>query len=207
MSRHFLGVVFLAACLSTLPAPAAAAPITIDFEDDGFFDFETVTQIGDVSFSDATLLSSGTIGGSLNEFELPPLSGTNVLASFSDTLRIDFTAPLLSFGAFFTYVAPITLEAFDAVGNRVGFASSGFGSNLLLSGEVGSSPNEFLSLAVTGMAYVTISGGAGAFVLDDLTYELGDDLEPIPEPSTLLLVGTGVAALVRRRYTQRNERA
>jgi hypothetical protein len=200
MLRHSLGVVFLAACLSTLPAPAAAAPITIDFEDDGFFDLETVTQIGEVTFSNTLLVTDPANGGSLNEVDFPPHSGFNVITEFGGPMTISFLNPVDTFGAFISHAADLTINFYGVGGGLLGAVSSATPT-------LGS--HELFATALTGISFLTFTSaiGAGSFTLDDLSFNTVDGTEPIPEPSTLLLVGTGVAALVRRRYTQRNQRA
>ena len=77
---------------------------------------------------------------------------------------------------------------------------SAFNSNLGLSGEPGSTPNEFLSVAsANGIARVTIAGDplGNSFALDDLA------LTSVPEPSTLILIASGLAGLLGWRSVRR----
>jgi len=88
--------------------------------------------------------------------------------------------------AYFTYLVPIKMEAFDAGSKLVGTATSLFSSNLALSGDPGSAPNERLRIDSSGISAITITGdlGGGSFVMDDLTYGRTDTV--VPEPATWL---------------------
>ncbi len=117
-------------------------------------------------------------------------------------IRIDFDTPVASVSGYFTYVSALTLSAFDSGDNLLGFVSSAFGSNLALSGDLGSSPNEFLSLALANISYVIVTGDnfGGSFTLDDLTYDGGG---AVPEPGTVGLFLFGLGAAIRQRRTPR----
>ncbi len=159
-----------------------AATITLDFE--GFPDSTTLdTQYPGLTFSNTIILTAGI---SLNEFEFPPHSGSNVVSDNGGPLTIAFITPVFFFGGFFTYAEPLTLAAFDASSNRVAQGISTFSSNDALVGDPGSSPNEFLSVSfLAGISSVTITGdpAGGSFVLDDATITAPD----VPEPSSALL--------------------
>src|ERR1035441_4544505 len=165
-----------------LPVPLKAATITIDFE--GFPDSTSLTtQYLGLTFQNATILTSGI---SLNEFEFPPHSGSNVVFDDGGPISISFSSPILSFSGFFTYAEPLVLAAFDAGSSQVGSAVSAFSSNLALSGDTGSSPNEFLQVSFAGgISSVTISGdpAGGSFTMDDATYN-----STVPEPSSIFLL-------------------
>ncbi len=170
---------------------------TIDFE--GLSDGDAVTTqfaANGVTFSNAGVLTAGV---SLNEFEFPPMSGINVAVDDGGPLTLTFSVPIQSVGGFFTYLVPITLSAFDANGNLLGSVTSAFFSNLALSGDPGSSPNELLQLAGLGnIATVTISGDpAGfSFVVDDVQFS------DVPEPGTMMLTGSVLAFLAIQRLSQ-----
>jgi hypothetical protein len=178
---------------------ADAAPIPINFETLAEFDSIT-TQFADLTFSNATVL---TAGSSLNEFELPPHSGANAVFDDAGPLSIAFTTSVYRFSGFFTYFVPLTVTAFDASNNVLATVSSQFGTNLGLSGEPGSLPNELLQLSSSvPIASVSILGDpvGGSFVADDLTVS---DVAPVPEPGTLFLMGLGALVLVRH-YRRRS---
>ncbi|WP_395402146.1 hypothetical protein ACHMW6_28910 [Pseudoduganella sp. UC29_106] len=157
----------------------------IDFEN--FFDNQAVTnQIGGLSFLNALALQAGA---SLNEFEFPPNSGTVVLSDDGGPMQILFAAPISSFGAYFTYLDPLKMTAFDADGNVVGSQLSQFSSNLRLSGDAGSVPNELLSLIYFGgISKIEIIGSSSgySFTMDDLSVSSLSST-PIPEPSSFAL--------------------
>jgi hypothetical protein len=195
-------VFVLAFLLTALSSQTEAAPITLDFE--GLSEFTTITtQFPGVTFSNATVL---TAGSSLNELEFPPFSGQNVVFDDGGAMTVSFASAITSLSGYFTYTAPLTLTAFDASNNVIASVSSSFGSNLALSGELGSLPLELLSLSsATGFVSVLISGDAmgGSFVVDDVTFDTESAPTPVPEPGSLSLLASGVALLGLRRRRSR----
>ena len=174
--------------------PAIPAPVVLDFE--SLSDLESVTnQFPGLTFTETIALEAGI---SLNEFEFPPVSGNLVVSDDFGPIEIFFGTPVISFGGFFTYLVPLTLFAFDGTDTLVATEFSLFSTNLALSGDVGSSPNEFLSVFHgAGISRVLIEGDpfGASFTLDDATYEV------IPEPGSLWLFAGGLFAFVcGRRY-------
>jgi hypothetical protein len=172
-----------------LPASLDAGTVTLDFE--GFPDSTPLTtQYPGLTFTNTTVITAGI---SLNEFEFPPHSGSNVVFDDGGPISISFASPVLSFSGFFTNSVPLTLAAFDASSAQVGSAVSAFSSNLALSGDPGSSPNEFLSVSfASGISSVTITGdpAGGSFVLDDAAYST--ESSTVPEPSSMALLLSGI---------------
>ena len=194
-SRHCMAFAVLAV------AAQAASASTLNF--DGLADGTSVTtQFSGVTFSNATVL---TAGGSLNELDFPPRSGSNVVVDFGGPIELVFGADQSFFEAYFTYMAVLTVTGYDAGGVALLAATSSFGSNLATSGEPGSAPNERIALSTDGLRRVVIQGsGAGAsFVMDDVTFRPAETA-PIPEPSTyaLLIAGLGLLGFMSRRRAQ-----
>jgi hypothetical protein len=191
LSRSLL-ILLLATPLFAAASRADAA--TIDF--DALGDGEVVTtQFAGLTFANAMILTAGI---SLNEFEFPPRSESNVVFDNGGAISIAFSAPQASVGGFVTYVTPVTLTAFGTSGDTLGVATSTFGSNLALSGDAGSSPNELLTLAfASGIARVAIQGDAtgGSFALDDLTFQPAATTA-VSEPSSLAITVVGVMAII-----------
>jgi hypothetical protein len=186
----------LLAIAALLPVPLAADIFTFE----GFSDSTSLTtQYPGLTFSNATVITAGV---SLNEFEFPPHSGTNVVFDDGGPISISFGSPILSFSGFFTYSVPLTLTAFDASSSQVASAVSAFFSNDALFGDPGSSPNEFLQVFfATGISGVTIAGdqAGGSFVMDDASIATPT---AVPEPNSLFLLLTSVAGLLalRKRF-------
>ncbi len=175
---------------------ADAAPVTLDFE--GFPDSTILaTQYPGITFTNAIILTSGI---SLNEFEFPPHSGVNVVSDNAGPMTIDFSTPITSFGGYFTYLEPLTLNGSNARNKQVASATSLFSNNLAClagppcPGDPGSTPNELIQLTFTGgMSSVTITAdpAGGSFTLDDATYTTASTIS-VPEPISvfLILIGT-----------------
>jgi len=175
----------LASLTMTFAFPVVAT--TTDFE--GFADSTALTnQIAGLTFADSTVITAGL---SLNEFEFPPHSGSNVVFDDGGPMHIVFDSLQASVGGFFTYSAPLELVAFDSSNNLLGSVASAFSSNLALSGDPGSAPNEFLSMAFGGIKSVTITGNlsGSSFALDDLTFTPAT----VSEPPILLLILLGLS--------------
>ena len=185
-----LWALLIATALLVIPQPTRA--LVIDFE--GLADGTSVTsQFPGLVFSNATVLSAG-IG--LNQFEFPPHSGTNVVFDDGGPITVTFSVPFLDAGGFFTYDEQLTLTALDPNGNVLGSVMSPFNSNDALFGDPGSTPNEFLQLSGLGpIGSIVIAGdpAGGSFTLDDFQGT------PTPEPSSLILLGSGLSGLWFRR--------
>lgn len=147
-----------------------AAPEVVDFE--GFDDLTVLTtQLPGLTFTNATVLTAGI---SLNELEAPPHSGANVISDEGGAVVIEFSTPVSQVGGFFTYAFPVTITAFHGL-VEVASTTSSFATNFALSGDIGSSPNEFLGVTSTsGITRVVIQGDpfGFSFVLDDLTFTI-----------------------------------
>lgn len=197
MSNWWMGVLLLGCgCLS-------GAPITLDFENlsDGTF---LTTQYSGLTVSNAIILTSSI---SLNEFEFPPHSGTNVLGDSTGPITINFTSPISTFAAFFTYSVPLNLKAFSSSHSLLAMAVSSFSSNLTLSGDLGSSPNELLQVMAPGITNIVITGApqGSSLALDDASFTSGPGTV-IPEPATgHVLVGTLTLLWVIRRVISKRQ--
>ncbi len=148
-------------------------------------------QYPGLAFSNAIILTAGI---SLNEFEFPPHSGVNVASDNGGPITIDFSTPVASFGGYFTYLEPLTLDGFDASDTEVTSATSAFSSNDASFGDPGSIPNEFLTVHFPGGLYsVTITGdpAGGSFVIDDATFT-----SAVPEPKSIFLLFSSILSLL-----------
>src|ERR1035437_846057 len=86
--------------------------------DADLLDFESLTSLEVVTTQFPGLTFSNTItltaGISLNELDFPPRSGVNVVSDDGGPISILFSTPMLSFSGYFTYIVPLSLEAFDS---------------------------------------------------------------------------------------------
>ena len=180
--------------IALTPALASPSPVVLDFE--ALADLEIVSgQFSPTTFVNGTALRASS---SLNEFEFPPASGSSVVFDSGGPMTVSFDTPVTAVGGFFTYTTRLTLEAFDAGHLSLGSVTSLFDNNLALSGELGSTPNEFLMLAsLVGISSLTIRGSqfGESFVLDDLTISTNS----VPEPQTLSLLLVGGLVIAGRR--------
>jgi hypothetical protein len=194
--------VFFALLVTTVPSTLGATTI-IDFEGRG--DSEVVTnQYPGVTFSDAIILTAGI---SLNEFEFPPHSGTNVASDNSGPMAIIFSSPIQTFGGYFTYGQALTLQAFGNGDNLLASMTSAFFNNEALSGVAGSGPNELLQVSSSsGISRITITGdpAGGSFALDDASYSASETA--VPEPATLPFASAITALSILSHFLRRRLR-
>lgn len=180
---------------------ASATVITEGF--DAFSDTEALTnQITGMTFTNASVLAAGF---SLNESEFPPRSDFNVVFDDGGELTIDFDSPVFEVAGYFTYLTQVTLSAYDSSLNLVASDVSDFLTNLALSGDAGSTPNELLGVSsATGISRIVITGdpSGSSFVMDDLTVTTSQ-VVTVPEPGTIhLLLAAAAAAAIGRRWAK-----
>jgi hypothetical protein len=155
----------LLAAASSSAAFAQNAPFTFE----GYADSTVLTnQYTGAIFSNAIVLTAGV---TLNEFEFPPHSPSNVASDNGGPISIVFSSGVNSFSGYFTYSVPLTVQAFDSSNHLLTSATSAFSNNEALSG-VSRSPNELLQVSsATSIYKVVIAGSAQgvSFVMDDVT--------------------------------------
>ena len=178
------------ALLAVAMQGATAAPVVYDF--DTLASGTAVTnQFAGLTFANATVI---TASGGLNDRVFPPRSGEGVVLDDGGAMTIDFAGPVFSVTGFITYVdgPGFSFSAFDSANHLIGSDLADFGSNMLLFGDAGSSPNErfTVSSASGSIARLVITGDArgASFTLDDLTVDNSAVVAQAPEPQTLALV-------------------
>jgi hypothetical protein len=197
---RFLGTVGLFACGILGSIGLHAGTVTIDFE--GVLDSTPagVLYAGQgVTFSSGLVLVSGASGGSLNEFDYPPMvPGQAVFVNDADTTQLTFSQPLQSFSGYFTYGGPLVLNFYGAGNTLLTVSTSAFATN------VGNSPNELISAPnLADAVRVDILAPGTDFTLDDLTFTTSSDTA-VPEPGTGILVfSVGAVFFLARRYRSR----
>jgi hypothetical protein len=187
-----------ASTLGSAAVVSAAVVVTLDFEGvPATYNHDGVGQNLGAYYAkpasptfgpQATVLE---VGGSLNSVLYPPNSGIGVLWGDLFDIELSFTSGLAQ-GVSLSYRsnADMYLFAYDALDNLLDAANG--------PASLGSDPVGFLALnhASYDIARVLISGPAGAFTVDDVTYIA------VPEPAALALVaGLGLAGFAcwRRR--------
>ena len=201
MKLRLIGFSFL---LLTLSITARATPITLTFDElpsqpvDGLT-FQGVTfgfTIGGFPSTDATYNGGGTTGTFV---QLPTLEG-----EASGILTLDFALPtnILQFGVALkccgTLTPGFTVELFDP-----GLLSLGV-TPVNTSPLGGPAPTEgqfTYSGPLVSRAVIDFEDSGVKFAFDNLTYE------PIPEPTSLLLLGSGLAALAGIRKKKLSKKA
>ena len=188
VSGRALAPMVLALGLAVMTVSASAAIVVYDFDGLAFPgdpNNPLTTQIAGLTFTNTNIYKAGI---NLTEDEYPPKSGDMVVAGDNGEITIIFSTPVFSVSGYFTYDDRLLMRAYDSANVLLDTVRGNYESNLRLSGDAGSAPNDFLTYVSTSgpIARVAIAGRSAAsiFVLDDLTIDTGNT---VPEPQTLLL--------------------
>jgi len=157
-----------------------------------------LTFTGNNFFTNTTFLGIGALSGAnnLGTFALSTAPGQLVAGTF--TLNITFTSPTgINGGQGTTYVATITGSVSPIVNN--GGVNINFNNNPVVF--TFSNANTTGSFSLT-LADVFVETGQAV----NLTAGTTGEQAPIPEPATLLLLGTGITGVAAKLRKRRNER-
>ena len=186
MTRRTIRVVLF---VFAVQLTAFADTTVIDFESlaDQALVTNQYSSLG-VTFSNAIVLAAGQ---SLNEFDFPPHSGSNVVGDLGGPITLTFSSAVFDFSGYFTYTTELSLAGRNTMGTVVSSTQSSGSQNFTSSG---GTPNEFIDLSDSrGFLSVTIQGnsGGGSFTMDDISFSTSP-VPSVPEPASLLLVGCGL---------------
>jgi len=182
MRKILLSILFVSIIL--LCTTSAGATL-LNFED-----MPDLTSVGDfyapygVHFSNALSL---TAGFSLNEFDYPPSSGLVAIGDDNAPIMITFDNPAENIFANFTYGSQLTFYAYDHIGTLIGSYINPASSNL--------GSTELIPLSFANVSSLEIAGAVNnSYIMDDLNFT------PVPEPSTIALLGSGLMGLLGLRW-------
>lgn len=191
--------------LSNAPA-VTSEPITFEGWPDGTV---LTTQYANVVFNDAVVLGPASLDQSdPNTGQLwvpyPPHSGTNVIYNPNAPLILTFSSPVSFVSGYFTYANGLVMQAYNSSNDLLATAQGAYLYNWVAAPSdpiPNPSPNELVGITLSSpdISTVVISSvdntlGYGAFTADDISFTGSVDLSPVPEPSSVILLGAAFLA-------------
>jgi len=208
--RSVLAVTFFA-----FAVPASADVIVLDFEGiadqnpvGNFYNGGGGTNYG-IDFSPATLALIDADAGGNGNFANEPSPDTIMFFLDANNAILNFASGFdTGFSFFYTSSTAATVTVYDAIGG----AGNILGTLTLLAqynNQCAGDPNgAFCNWSPVGVAFagtarsIEFGGTASQTGFDDITFGSvtpGEGVTEVPEPGTLLTLGMGLAAVVRRR--------
>jgi len=221
LHRALFGLI-CAGIMISFPAISHAASITFDNHDpeDGKAIGTSFAADFGATFTNAVFADTSSSGALCCGF--PAFSGDWVAFDYSNAfpdpslpewmgpMRVDFASPVSEVSGRFTYDdGGLIIRAFSSLNVELAVVSRPANANNL------STPHELLTLSnsLGLISYVTFesesAGGLGGqFLLDDLDFSSAQTTPtPVPEPGTLILLGSAGVLLVRKRLRGRQRDA
>lgn len=182
-------------------ADVTSEPITFEGWPDGTVlttQYANVNFNGAVVLGPASLVTSDPVTGQ-PWVPYPPHSGTNVIFDPNAPLTLTFSSPVSFVNGYFTYANGLVMQAYDANHDLLATAQGAYLYNWVAapSDPTPNPPaNEFIGISLNSpeISSVVISSvdntlGYGAFTADDISFTGSIDLNPVPEPSSMVLLG------------------
>jgi len=164
-------------------------------------DFSSGTKVNSNKYVEDNLTVKSTYPSGSRHIHLPNVGGThgNVLYNHSGCCstpyRLNFDMPINLISFEYKGTGQISSFLTDAPG---AVAQGLVNQAAWLFVDVATMvnfPNDFLNITL-----ITWSQISGSLMIDNLVYDKANDVAPIPEPSTMLLLGSGLAGIVGWRY-------